>query len=125
MLSELCGVSSHMLFSANYYLHRAGFAEWNVGFMPTNGVWKGIRTQFHHTIGPDKLKQWQAKQVCAARGYIANLLETPDSWMDHTRQYVLPRNLRLGIYRLYQCCRLQHPQHHLRNPSAAIERSLG
>jgi cytochrome P450 len=62
--------------------------DWTMGSMPYGPEWRGIRkafmTYFHH----EAAKVFEPLEVTAVHSYLHDLLDSPEEFRQHTKQYV-------------------------------------
>lgn len=70
------------------HLYRVG-CDWHFVFMGYGDHWRERRRIFHQHFHPTAALQYRPRAIHGARVLIQRLLETPDDFMMHLRQYVL------------------------------------
>src|SRR5260221_6961649 len=59
--------------------------NWNVAFLPYGPRWRSWRKVFHEHFHPNASRQYQPRELKAARQLLENLLRTPERYGDHLR----------------------------------------
>ncbi|KAN0118658.1 Cytochrome P450 [Russula decolorans] len=67
--------------SLNQLLHMS----WNIAFLPYGPRWRTWRKVFHEHFHPSASRQYQPRELKAARQLLENLLRTPEDYRHHLR----------------------------------------
>jgi hypothetical protein len=59
--------------------------SWNIAFLPYGPRWRTWRRAFHDHFHPNASRQYQPRELKAARQLLENLLCTPERYGDHLR----------------------------------------
>lgn len=63
--------------------------SWNIAFVPYGPRWRSCRKVFHEHFHPDASRQYQPRELNAARQLLENLLCTPEDYGHHLRLWVV------------------------------------
>ena len=64
--------------------------SWNIAFLPYGPRWRTWRKVFHEHFHPNASRQYQPRELKAARQLLENLLRTPEHYRHHLRLSVAP-----------------------------------
>ena len=59
--------------------------SWNIAFLPYGPRWRAWRKVFHEHFHPSASRQYQPRELNAARQLLENLLCTPEDYKHHLR----------------------------------------
>jgi hypothetical protein len=62
--------------------------DWNFGLLEYGHQWRWERRNFHQHMNMNKVIDYRPVQLKGARGLLTHLLETPNQFRQHIRQYV-------------------------------------
>ena len=63
--------------------------SWNIAFLPYGPRWRSWRKVFHEHFHPSASRQYQPRELKAARQLLENLLRTPEHYEQHLRLSVI------------------------------------
>lgn len=58
-------------------------------FLPNNEIWRSRRHRFHQEFNPKAALRFRPQQLKSTYELLRRLLDTPEDWMQHLRQYVI------------------------------------
>jgi len=64
--------------------------SWNIAFLPYGPRWRSWRKVFHEHFHPSASRQYQPRELRAARQLLENLLRTPERYGHHLRLSAIP-----------------------------------
>ncbi|KAF4598059.1 hypothetical protein EYR38_006453 [Pleurotus pulmonarius] len=63
--------------------------DFNFGFKAYGEDWRQCRKLFHHEFHPVASRRFQPREIKATNQFLRALLETPEDYVEHLRQFVL------------------------------------
>jgi len=76
--------------------------------MPYGEYWREHRRLFHQEFHPTATLRYRPQEVKGTHQLLRRLLNTPDDWMSHLRQYVFWTSLLLTVFTLMKYTFFQH-----------------